>query len=70
MTERPIDQIKRAEEGMRELLKAASELRRQVSFACAEYPEETAELVCAAESLEREVEVIKARLQQWRQGIQ
>ena len=70
MAERPIDEIKRAEEGMRELLKAATELRRKVALACAEHPEETAQLVRAAESFEREVEVIKERLQRWRQGIQ
>lgn len=70
MTERPIDQIKKAEEAMRELVKAATELRRQIAFACAEHPDETAELVRAAESFEREVQTIKERLQQWRQGIQ
>jgi hypothetical protein len=70
VTERPIDQIKKAEEAMRELVAAAAELRRQIAFACAEHPDETVELVRAAESFEREVQTIKERLQQWRQGIQ
>jgi hypothetical protein len=55
---------------MRELVAAAAELRRQIAFACAEHPDETVELVRAAESFEREVQTIKERLQQWRQGIQ
>lgn len=68
--ERPIDEIKRAEGAMQELLKAAMELRRQVDLACAENPEETAELKKAAAALEKEVQRIKDYLQQWRQSIQ
>ena len=70
MSERPIDQIKKAEEAMRELVAAAAELRQKIAFACAEHPAETVELVHAAESFEREVQTIKERLRQWRQGIQ
>ncbi len=70
MSERPIDQIKKAEEAMRELVAAATELRRQIAFACAEHPAETAELARAAELFEQEVQTIKERLQQWRQAIQ
>ncbi|HVN20056.1 MAG TPA: hypothetical protein VMU05_14820 [Dongiaceae bacterium] len=68
--ERPIDEIKRAEASMQELLKATSELRRQVDLACAQNPEETAELTKAAATLEKEVERIKDYLRQWRQSIQ
>lgn len=55
---------------MQELLKATSELRRQVDLACAQNPEETAELTKAAATLEKEVERIKDYLRQWRQSIQ
>jgi hypothetical protein len=68
--ERPIDEIRKAETAMRELLAAAAELRRQVDLACSQNPEETAELRKAAASLEREVQRIKDYLQQWRQSIQ
>ena len=68
--ERPIDEIRKAETAMRELLAAAGELRRQVDLACAQNPEETAELRKAAASLEQEVLRIKDYLQQWRQSIQ
>jgi hypothetical protein len=68
--ERPIDEIKRAEGAMQELLKAAAELRRQVDLACAQNSEETAELTKAAAALEAEVQRIKDYLQQWRQSIQ
>jgi DNA mismatch repair ATPase MutS len=68
--ERPIDEIKRAEGAMQELLKAAMELRRQVELACMENPEETGELKKAAAALEKEVQRIKDYLQQWRQSIQ
>jgi hypothetical protein len=68
--ERPIDEIKKAEAAMQELLKAALELRRQVDLACAENSDETAELRNAAAALEKEVQRIKDYLQQWRQSIQ
>jgi predicted nucleic acid-binding Zn-ribbon protein len=68
--ERPIDEIKRAEAAMQELLKAASELRRQIDLACAQSPQETAELTKAAAALESEVQRIKDCLRQWRQRIQ
>lgn len=68
--ERPIDQIKKAEESMRELLKAAAELRRQVDIAQAKNPEEAAELVKAAAGFEKEAQKIQQFLQQWRQSIQ
>ena len=55
---------------MQELLKAATELRRQVDLACAQNPEETAELMKAAAALEKEVQKIKDCLQQWRKTIQ
>jgi len=68
--ERPIDEIRKAEAAMQELLKVASELRRQIDLACAQKPEETAELMKAAAALETEVQRIKDHLQQWRQSIQ
>ena len=68
--ERPIDEIKRAEAAMQELLKAAMELRRQIDLACAQNPEETVALTKAAAALEAEVQRIKDHLQQWRQSIQ
>jgi len=68
--ERPIDEIRKAEAAMQELLKAAIELRRQVDLACAQNPEETAELMKAAAALEKEVQKIKDCLQQWRKTIQ
>ena len=68
--ERPIDEIKRAEAAMHELLTAATELRRQIDLACAQNPQETAQLTKAAAALENEVQRIKHCLQQWRQGIQ
>ena len=68
--ERPIDEIRKAETAMRELLAAAAELRRQVDFACAQNPGETAELRKAAASLEQEVQRVKDYLQRWRQSIQ
>ena len=68
--ERPIDEIKRAEAAMQELSKAATELRRQIDLACAQNPDETAELTKAAASLEAEVQRIKDCLRQWRQRIQ
>jgi hypothetical protein len=68
--ERPIDEIKRAEAAMQELLKAAMELRRQIDLACAQNPEETGALTKAAGALEAEVQRIKDHLQQWRQSIQ
>lgn len=68
--DRPIDEIKKAETAMQELLKAATELRRQVDVACEQNPQETAELRQAAAALEKEVQKIKDYLQQWRQTIQ
>jgi seryl-tRNA synthetase len=68
--ERPIDQIKQAEQSVEELLKAAKELRQKIDFACAQNPKETAELMKAAASFEKEIERIKDYLQQCRQGIQ
>jgi len=68
--ERPIDEIRKAETALRELLAAAAELRRQVDLACSQNPAETAELSKAAAALEREVQRIKDYLQQWRQSIQ
>ena len=68
--ERPIDQIKKAEEAIRELTNASAELRKQVDAACAQNPEETAELMKAAAAFEKEVQRIKEYLQQWRQSIQ
>lgn len=68
--ERPIDQIKKAEAAMKELLEAAAQLRRQVNDACAQNPDEAAELVAAAERFEKEVQRIDQWLQQCRRGIQ
>jgi len=66
--ERPIDQIRRAEEAMRELLKAAAQLRQQVENAGD--PQQLAELIKAAAEFEKEAQKIKESLQQWRQSIQ
>ena len=66
--ERPIDQIRRAEEAMRELLKAATQLRQQVENAG--NPQQLAELIKAAAEFEKEAQEIKESLQQWRQSIQ
>ncbi|HTS49481.1 MAG TPA: hypothetical protein VMH05_16125 [Bryobacteraceae bacterium] len=68
--ERPIDQIKQAEQSMKELLKAAQEMRQQIDLACAQNPNETAELRKAAASFEKEIERIQEYLQQWKRGIQ
>ena len=68
--ERPIDQIKQAEQSMQELQKAARDLRRQIELACAQNPEETAELTRAAAEFEKEIERIQEYLQQWKRGIQ
>jgi len=68
--ERPIDEIKRAETAMQELLTAATELRRQIDLACLQNPVETAELIKAAAALEAEVQRIRGYLQPWRQSIQ
>lgn len=68
--ERPIDQIRQAEQSIQELLKAAKDLRQRIDLACAEHPEETAQLMKAAASFEKEIERIKEYLQQCRQGIQ
>lgn len=66
--ERPIDQIRKAEEAMRELLKAAAQLRQQVENAG--NPQQLAELIKAAAEFEKEAQKIKESLQQWRQSIQ
>ena len=66
--ERPIDQIRRAEEAVRELLKAAAQLRQQVENAGD--PQQLAELIKAAAEFEKEAQKIKESLQQWRQSIQ
>ena len=66
--ERPIDQIRRAEEAMRELLKAAAQLRQQVENAGDR--QQLAELIKAAEEFEKAAQKIKESLQQWRQSIQ
>ena len=68
--ERPIDQIKQAEQSMQELQKAAKELRQQIELACAQNPGETAELTKAAAAFEKEIERIQEYLQQWKRGIQ
>jgi ATP-dependent protease HslVU (ClpYQ) ATPase subunit len=68
--ERPIDQIKKAEEAMQELLKVAAQLRREVENVGARNPEQTAELLKAAAGFEKEAQKIKQSLQQWRQSIQ
>ena len=68
--ERPIDQIKQAEQSIQQLLKAAKELRQKINLACAQNPEETAILMKAAASFEKEIERIREYLQQCRQGIQ
>ena len=66
--ERPIDQIRRAEEAMRELLKAAAQLRQQVENAGDR--QQLAELIKAAAEFGKEAQKIKESLQQWRQSIQ
>lgn len=66
--ERPIDQIRKAEEAMRELLKAAAQLRQQVENAG--NPQQLAELIKAAAEFEKEAQKIKESLQRWRQSIQ
>ena len=68
--ERPIDQIKKAEQAMQELLKAAAQLRQQVEIAGAKDPQHLAELMRAAEEFEKQAQKIKESLQQWRQSIQ
>jgi predicted nucleic acid-binding Zn-ribbon protein len=68
--ERPIDQIRQAEQSMQELQKAAKELRQQIELACAHNPGETAELTRAAAAFEKEIERIQDYLQQWKRGIQ
>jgi hypothetical protein len=68
--ERTIDQIRKAEEAMQELLKVAAQLRREVQIAGEKNPGALAELVKAAEAFEKEAQRIQQSLQQWRQGIQ
>jgi uncharacterized protein YukE len=68
--ERPIDQIKQAEQAMQELLKVAAQLRREVENAGSRNPEQLAELMNAAAKFEKEAQKIKDYLQQWRQSIQ
>lgn len=68
--ERPIDQIKQAEQSMKELRKAAQEMRQQIDLACAQNPQETAELRKAAALFQKEVERIQEYLEQWKRSIQ
>ncbi len=62
--ERPIDEIKKAEQAMQELLRIAAQLRREVEIAGAKNPERLSELVNAAARFENEAEKIKNSLQQ------
>ena len=68
--ERTIDEIKKAEQAMQELLDVAAQLRKQIELASEKNPEQIAELVKAAAGFEREAQKIKDYLQQWRQSIQ
>lgn len=68
--ERTIDEIKKAEQAMQELLKVAAQLRQQIELASEKNPEQIAELVKAAAGFEREAQKIKDYLQHWRQSIQ
>jgi hypothetical protein len=68
--ERTIDEIKKAEQAMQELLKIAAQLRREVEIAGAKNPEQLAALVNAATKFENEAQKIKDYLQRWRQSIQ
>jgi hypothetical protein len=68
--ERTIDEIKKAEQAMQELLKIAAQLRREVEIAGAKNPEQLTALVNAATKFENEAQKIKDFLQQWRQSIQ
>jgi hypothetical protein len=67
--ERTIDEIKKAEQAMQELLRIAAQLRREVEVAGAKNPEKLSELVNAAVKFEKEAQKIKDYLQQWRQSI-
>jgi predicted nucleic acid-binding Zn-ribbon protein len=68
--ERTIDEIKKAERAMQELLNVAAQLRKQIELASEKNPEQIAGLVEAAAGFEREAQKIKDYLQQWRQSIQ
>lgn len=68
--ERTVDQIRKAEAAVRELLEAAAHLRREVEIACARNPEQTAELRTAAARFEAEAHRIDESLRAWKQGIQ
>ena len=68
--DRPIDQIKKAEEAVQGLLKVAAQLRREVENAGSRNPEQVAELLKAASRFEQEAQKIKQSLQRWRQSIQ
>lgn len=68
--ERPIDEIKKAEQAMQGLLKIAAQLRREVELAGSRNPEQLAELMNAAAKFEKEAQKIRDYLQQWRQSIQ
>ena len=68
--ERSIDEIKKAELAMQELLKVAAQLRKQIDEVGSKNPEQLASLVNAAANFEREAQKIKDFLQQWRQSIQ
>ena len=55
---------------MKELRKAAQEMRQQIDLACAQNPQETAELRKAAALFQKEVERIQEYLEQWKRSIQ
>ena len=67
---RSIDEIKKAEQAMQELLKVAAQLRKQIDEVGAKNPEQLAALMNAAANFEKEARKIKDYLQQWRQSIQ
>jgi len=68
--ERSIDEIKKAEQAMQELLKVAAQLRKQIDEVGAKNPEQLSALMNAAANFEQEAQKIKDYLQQWRQSIQ
>ena len=70
VTERQIDQIKKAEEAMRELLAIAAQLRSEVEKAADKSPSALSELREAAEKFEKEAQAIRDALGKWRRGIQ
>jgi len=68
--ERSIDEIKKAEQAMQELLRVAAQLRKQIDEVGEKDPEQLAPLMNAAANFEKEAQRIKDFLQQWRQSIQ